>query len=85
MHVIALEGNSASTRPRGKRLRLTTAIDCRRELATLYVEARYGRLDPAHACKLAFLLNSIVGVLASVEFEQRIRTLESKLCADGQR
>lgn len=60
------------------RVRLATARDCRRELASLYLHARHGQLDAARACRLAFLLNSILHALETVDFEQRLRALESR-------
>jgi hypothetical protein len=70
-------------RPRPRRLRLSSAIDCRRELAMIYREARYGGLDAARACRLAFLLNSIIATLQAVEFEDRLRSLERKADANA--
>ena len=58
---------------------LATSADIRREMATLYREARSGRLDVADASKLTFILNQIAQVLRIDDLEQRTAALERAL------
>lgn len=66
--------------PRGRmpRIRLTSARDIRRELAALYRHARHGQLDAARACRLAFLLNSLLHAIEMTDIEHRLRALEQR-------
>ncbi|MBW4046997.1 MAG: hypothetical protein HIU89_03425 [Proteobacteria bacterium] len=58
---------------------LATRADVRREMATLYREARAGRLDVADASKLTFILNQIAQVLRIDDLEQRTAARERAL------
>ncbi|NNM66103.1 MAG: hypothetical protein HKL99_16105 [Burkholderiales bacterium] len=58
---------------------LATSADVRRELATLYREARNQRLDVGDASKLAHILNTIAQVLRVDDLEQRTAALERAL------
>ncbi|WP_245800374.1 hypothetical protein [Thiomonas intermedia] len=58
---------------------LATSADVRREMATLYREARSGRLDVADASKLTFILVQIAQVLRIDDLEQRTAALERAL------
>ena len=58
---------------------LATSADVRRELATLYREARNQRIDVGDASKLAHILNTIAQVLRVDDLEQRTAALERAL------
>jgi hypothetical protein len=60
------------------RVRLHDLRGVKSELGVLYRQAKTGRLDPATATKLAFLLNSIAAIVQSTELEQRISQLETR-------
>ena len=64
---------------------LATSADVRREMATLYREARSGRLDVADASKLTFILNQIAQVLRIDDIEQRTAALERALRLHSER
>lgn len=62
--------------PSRLRLKLTTAEDCRRELARLYREARGKRLDVADASRLANILQLLSRLIETSDLESRILALE---------
>lgn len=65
------------TLPRLRRTPLRTARDLLREHRRLYLEARYGQLPLADACRLSFLLSNIAKVHEIAELEARVQALET--------
>lgn len=61
------------------RLRLATVRDCRRELAKVYAEVRSGSLEPQTGTRLAYLLQSLAGMIRDSELEQRVAQLEKEI------
>lgn len=59
------------------RLRLSTVRDCRRELARVYTEARRGSIPAAEACRLGWLLQTLIAAIRDTELEERIAALEA--------
>jgi hypothetical protein len=66
--------------PAGKRgaakIKLQTLDDVRREMGSVYRDARGGRLDPKDAARLAYVLGEMVKLLAVKELEARLAALE---------
>ena len=62
-----------------QRLRLGTVRECRRELVKVYQEARSGKIDTQTATRLSYLLQTLVGMIASEDMEERIAALESEI------
>ena len=58
------------------RLDLTTIGDVRRELATVYRDARSGRVPTGDASRLAFILRQIVDMHLAEDLETKIALLE---------
>ena len=73
-----IDALSISPRP-PVRLRLATVRDVRREAARLYTEARNGQLEPHVATRLAYLLQTIAGLIRDGEIEARLSALETQL------
>ena len=58
------------------RLDLSTIGDVRRELATVYRDARSGRVPTGDASRLAFILRQIVDMHIAEDLETKIALLE---------
>lgn len=58
------------------RLNLSSSADIRRELAKVYRDARQGKIDPADATKLAYLLDLMRKMIETEELEKRLQRLE---------
>ena len=57
---------------------LTKMAHIRTELASLYREARTGKIDLSDATKLTFMLQVLGKIIEGGELEQRIEALEGK-------
>lgn len=57
---------------------LSTIGRCRKELASLYRDARQGHISAQQAAKLAYLLNILAGMIESQEVEARLEKLERR-------
>ena len=62
-----------------KRLRLSTAVDVRREMVAVYRDARHGRLPEQRAARLVFMLDKVRAVIETSELEDRIADLERRV------
>lgn len=65
------------TPPSRLRLKLSTAEDCRRELARLYREARVSQIDVADASRLANILQIMSRLIETSDLEARVMELET--------
>ena len=76
---LTIDGTSGKPDPTPPKIKLNSIGDVRREMGTIYREARAGKLDIADAGRLAYVLTA-VGKLIEVELiEQRLAELERKL------
>lgn len=66
-----------ATPPSRLRLKLSTAEDCRRELARLYREARVSQIDVADASRLANILQIMSRLIETSDLEARVMELEA--------
>lgn len=69
--------SDGATPPSRLRLKLSTAEDCRRELARLYREARVNQIDVADASRLANILQIMSRLIETSDLEARIEALET--------
>lgn len=59
------------------RVKLESLIDCRRELARLYREARGGRVSTQDVCRLANVLQILAGIIRGIgELDSPLSELE---------
>lgn len=58
------------------RLPLATVMDCRREAARVYRQARAGRLPIDNASRLSFMLTSLARMIEGAELAARVEELE---------
>ena len=55
---------------------LESAIDCRRELARVYRQARRGEISTQDMSRFANLLQTMVGMIRDTDIEARVAELE---------
>jgi hypothetical protein len=74
-----IDATTGAPDPTPPKIKLNSIGDVRREMATIYREARAGKLDISDAGRLAYVLTGI-GKLIEVDLiEQRLAELERKL------
>lgn len=74
---ITIEGSTGKPDPTPPKIKLSSIEDVRREMATIYREARAGVIEIGDAGRLAYVLTGI-GKLIEVEaIERRIAALET--------
>lgn len=74
-----IEGEVISSTPTPrKQVRLSSMKDCRRELVKVYVDARFGSVDPQNATRLTYILVSISNMIKDHELEERVKKLEKQ-------
>lgn len=72
----ALEGELIPAEPTAKQIKLVTVMDCKREMARVYRDARQGRIDIHDGTRLVYMLSQIGKLIEVSELEQRIELLE---------
>jgi hypothetical protein len=76
---LTLDATTGKPDPTPPKIKLNSIGDVRREMGTIYREARAAKLDISDAGRLAYVLTGI-GKLIEVELiEQRLAELERKL------
>ena len=75
LELIENEGDSFSPLPTSK-VDLRSPVALRRELASLYRDARSGKLDPGAATKLAYLLELLRKSFETADLYERLKLLE---------
>ena len=76
---LTIDAATGAPDPTPPKIKLNSIGDVRREMATIYREARAGTVDISDAGRLAYVLTGI-GKLIEVELiEQRLLELERKL------
>jgi len=56
---------------------LETLTDVRREMARVYRQMRYGRIDTQDATRMTYVLTQIAKIIQTAELEARIERLEA--------
>ncbi|MFA6163274.1 MAG: hypothetical protein WC685_07585 [Methylobacter sp.] len=74
----ATSSNGARVPPTPKRIRckLDNLSDIKREMSTVYRQARSEIIDPVSAAKLVWILSSIGKVIEGSDLEKRLAALE---------
>lgn len=71
-----IEGELIPADPTPQQIRLVTAMDCKREMARVYRDARSGRIDMQDGTRLVYMLSHVGKMIEVSEFEKRIEELE---------
>ncbi len=78
----AIDGEVIPASPtpcKSTRLRLGNIKDVRREMATIYKEARTGKIPTQEATRLVYILISLGNMIKDTELEERLTTLEKNI------
>ena len=76
---LTIDGATGTPDPTPPKIKLNSLGDVRREMATIYREARAGKLDISDAGRLAYVLTGIGKLIEVEQIEQRLNQLERKL------
>lgn len=76
---VTIDATSGTCTPTPPKIKLNALEDVRREMASVYREARGGRMDTSEAGRLAYILSSIGKLIEATEIEKRLEQLERKL------
>ncbi|HEV7611423.1 MAG TPA: hypothetical protein VGO37_06080 [Steroidobacteraceae bacterium] len=57
---------------------LASATDVKRELGKIYRQSKFGLMPLETACKLTYMLTSIVKIIDSSDIERRLKALEQE-------
>lgn len=71
------------TPPKAAEVPLRTALDVRREMATVYRSVKSGSTDSQHGSRLVYILSQIGRMIELHEVEARLSALEAKKGASG--
>lgn len=71
-----IEGELIPATPTSSQIKLVTVMDCKREMARVYRDARQGRIDIQDGTRLVYMLSQIGKLIEVSELEQRIELLE---------
>ena len=77
------QGQLEAPRPARKRIRLTSAMDCKREMAANYRLVAKGQLEVTEASKRTYILAELVKAIQVADHEKEIRALQAKLDSLG--
>ena len=76
---VTIDGTSGTCTPTPSKIKLNELEDVRREMASVYREARAGRMDASEAGRLAYILTGIGKLIEATEIEKRLSQMERKL------
>jgi hypothetical protein len=75
---VTIDGTSGTCTPSPSKIKLNELEDVRREMASVYREARAGRMDASEAGRLAYILIGIGKLIEATEIEKRLSQVERK-------
>jgi hypothetical protein len=75
---VTIDVASGACTPTPPKIKLNSLDDVRREMATVYREARGGRMDASEAGRLAYILSGIGKLIEATDIERRIVQMERK-------
>jgi hypothetical protein len=76
---VTIDAASGTCTPTPPKIKLNSLEDVRREMATVYREARGGRMDASEAGRFAYILSGIGKLIEATDIERRIVQMERKL------
>ena len=75
---VTIDGKSGACTPTPAKIKLNALEDVRREMASIYREARGGSMDASEAGRLAYILSSIGKLIEATDIEKRLLEMERK-------
>jgi hypothetical protein len=78
-HPVTIDAASGTCTPTPSKIKLNALEDVRREMASVYREARAGKMDTSEAGRLAYILTGIGKLIEATEIEKRLAQMERTL------
>ena len=78
-HPVTIDATSGTYTPTPRKIKLNVLEDVRREMASVYREARGGRMDASEAGRLTYILTGIGKLIEATQIEKRLEQLERRL------
>jgi hypothetical protein len=78
-HPVTIDATNGTCTPTPVKIKLNALEDVRREMASVYREARAGRMDTSEAGRLAYILTGIGKLIEATEIEKRLAQMERTL------
>lgn len=75
---VTVDGTTGKPDPTPPKIKLNSIEDVRREMATVYREARSGKIDISDAGRFAYVLTNIAKLIEAETIEKRIAALEAQ-------
>lgn len=75
---VTIDGKSGACTPTPPKIKLNALEDVRREMASVYREARGGSMDVSEAGRLAYILTGIGKLIEATIIEKRLSDLERR-------
>ena len=75
---VTIDATSGTCTPTPPKIKLNSLEDVRREMASVYREARGGRMDTSEAGRLAYILTGIGKLIEATDIERRLVQMERK-------
>ncbi len=76
---VTIDATSGTCTPTPSKIKLNALEDVRREMASVYREARAGRMDASEAGRFAYILTGIGKLIEATEIEKRLSQMERKV------
>lgn len=76
---VTIDATSGACTPTPSKIKLNALEDVRREMASVYREARGGRMDTSEAGRLAYILTGIGKLIEATDIEKRLQQMEREL------
>jgi len=75
---VTIDGATGALDPHPSKIKLNKLADIRREMASVYRDAKAGKMPIGDATRLAFVLSNLGKLIELETIEQRIDALEAK-------
>jgi hypothetical protein len=76
---VTIDASTGKLAPTPPKIKLSSLEDVRREMTTIYREARAGKMEISDAGRLAYVLTGIGKLIEIEQIEQRLISLERNL------
>ena len=75
---VTIDSKSGACTPTPSKIKLNALEDVRREMASVYREARGGIIDTSEAGRLAYILSGIGKLIEATDIGKRLQQMERK-------
>ena len=75
---VTIDATTGTCTPTPSKIKLNALEDVRREMASVYREARGGIIDTSEAGRLAYILSGIGKLIEATDIEKRLEQMERR-------